>query len=166
MHRRSRRAFTLVELLTVIAIIMVVAGLLLGTLGAARTAAKKARAHSEVDQIRTAWLAYQQEYRRFPAVGITEMAGDAMQILRGATNTPLGRQENPLAIAFMDFRDGTTQFRDPWKNVYGVALDQSDPPDNRVTVPGDGNIYASAAAWSGGPDGRVNTRDDIVSWKR
>jgi len=60
------RAFTLVELLTVIAIIGILAAMLLTVLSSAVNSAKKARAKMEMSSLITAIQAYDSAYGRYP----------------------------------------------------------------------------------------------------
>jgi prepilin-type N-terminal cleavage/methylation domain-containing protein len=59
---RSRKGFTLIELLVVIAIIAILAAILFPVLGRAKEAAKKTACTSNMKQIGTAFLLYEQDY--------------------------------------------------------------------------------------------------------
>ena len=157
-----RAGFTLIELLAVMAIIALLASVLLTALTAARRAAKKTTVRDEVMQIKTAWTAYLNEYRRFPSVPLTEMDGTAVEILRG-DDTALALEHNPKEIIFMDFRHDVVgqPFADPWEGTYRLEFDTDG--NNRVSVHGQ-QLPVSVAVWSHGPDGKNNTKDDIVSW--
>lgn len=84
-------AFTLVELLTVIAIIGILAAMLLTALPAAITAAKKARAKTEIAQIVNAIEAYDSAYSRFP------ISQNEQQNLASGQDFTTGLVPNPQA---------------------------------------------------------------------
>ncbi len=74
--RRFEVGFTLVELLTVIAIIAILAAMLLAVLSKARLAAYKTQARVQVNDIATAIQAYDSAYGRFPvSPGAQQQAG-------------------------------------------------------------------------------------------
>lgn len=64
----SRRAFTLIELLTVIAIIGILAAIIIPVTGAVRKSAKKAQTKSQFSQWTQSMLGYKNEYGFFPPI--------------------------------------------------------------------------------------------------
>lgn len=73
--RRSESAFTLIELLTVIAIILILVGISFGTFSYANTKAARSRAEAEIKALAVACENYkidQGEYPRRPATGAGE----------------------------------------------------------------------------------------------
>src|SRR5437868_502377 len=138
---RSRKAFTLVELLTVIAIIAILAGLLLGVLNGTRARARRVQAKNDLLQIVAAIKAYDSEYGRYP---ISRQADELATEVTFATNNsdlfytlraiPMGANSqdllNPRKIPFLDVRavadplhprDGIANgnWYDPWGSQAG-----------------------------------------------
>lgn len=153
---RSRQGFTLVELLVVIAIMMILIGLLMPALSAARYSARKGSARSEVKQLETAWKAYYDDYRELPFSGTRAMDNGACLILRGG---------NPRQVYYLEFEDSeiVTGFLDPWGSPYRVAF--AGAGGNQVAAGAHGTLMRAIAVWSIGRDGEEATDDDIKSWK-
>jgi len=133
-HPRSTSAgFTLVELLTVIAIIAILMGLLFPAINIARDQARKAQAKSDGVQISGAVKAYYTEYGKYPLganvvnppngdftfgtqQGVTAGSGisnfqlfDILRNIDSTGQTPAGQpnQYNPRAIVFFDGKTAT-----------------------------------------------------------
>lgn len=171
---KSSRAFTLIELLIVIAIIGLLAALLFPALNAAIDSARKAQAKNDVTQIATAVIAYETEYGRLPPTG-TNVSGALLESLVGATTT-----NNPRRIVFIEVnaakkgKGGTNasgQFVDPWGNIYKIALD--DDFDNTITNAGDSpgqivitNLRKKVAVWNLSTNGTTGQqkRRGVNSW--
>lgn len=181
------------EMLAVVAIISVLAGLVIPVLGYAKTQAKKARAKEEMNNIRIAMTAYYREYGYWPH-GSTSWT-DLSTMLNGNVHPYTGAAaaanawsttNNVRAIRFLEFRreslSAAGEFLDPWGNPYRVLLDNgavafadagwTDATSGResgtVANPAGGTIQSQIAVYSIGEnetdDNGVNSSDDIKSW--
>lgn len=127
-RRQAAAAFTLMELLVVLAVIGLLIGLLFPALMGARERAKITRARGEVQTLQEAWLAYWNIYGKWPAV--TQMDPAAVEILAGVNAT-----DNPYKIAFMEFdeRHLAEGFKDPWgDHYYQMQLKDMATPETKV----------------------------------
>jgi len=87
---RRLRAFTLVELLTVIAIIAILAAMLLPVLGIVKTKAKVTQAKLQMQDIVTAVQNYNSTYSRFPVSPAAQAFGTNEFTYGGLFQTPSG----------------------------------------------------------------------------
>jgi len=121
-------AFTLIELLIVIAIIAVLAALALPAMGNALNSAKKTTAKNQAVQIATAITAYETEYGRLPPFTGSNLTSTNIGMLLASDTA-----NNPRGITFLETsawktgKGGTNAngFCDPFSsnNAYSVALD-------------------------------------------
>lgn len=170
--------FTLVELLTVIAIIAVLMGLLFPTIGAVKESARKAQAKNDVTQLATAVRAYYTEYGRYPTDGTSDTEIDMttlIPILQGTETTD--PKLNPREIVFFEGKQDTSEsggrygiqedgdFLDPWSSTYKLEVDGD--YDNQISNPtsvGPDTLRTGVIAYSTGKDGAVGGNDDVTSW--
>jgi len=118
----SRKAFTLIELLMVMAIIGILASLMMVGAAKARKKAKITRAQVETRDLAKAWKAYWIIYGQWPAICVGEqsMDGTIIKILMGEEDT-----YNKRKLRFMDINDPKVLddgMKDPWGNLYKVSF--------------------------------------------
>ena len=123
-------AFTLVELLVVISIIGMLAGLMSVAIPKAMESGKKAKAKGELTAIVAAVKAYKQEYGRWPGtntISDTTFQDDnskyLLAALGGTNNTSV---ENPKSVRFLEGADTDGTMKDPWKTQYFILVDTDD----------------------------------------
>jgi prepilin-type N-terminal cleavage/methylation domain-containing protein len=177
-------AFTLIELLTVIAIIGVLAALLFPAIKSALLKAETSKAQAAISGLSTAFRAYYTEYGKWPIAdtipGAYNVDTPLYGILKGENNTTVigtrTYQGNPRNIVFLEFKAAdlvasgiTTNFVDPWKQVYHCTFDvtyvNQVPNPFMVLLPtlcsGANCINSGFVIWSAGPDGQVDQLGDV-----
>jgi prepilin-type N-terminal cleavage/methylation domain-containing protein len=182
MARFSSRAFTLIELLIVIAIIGILMALLFPAVQGAIDAARKAQAQNDVTQIATAITAYVTEYGKLPGTVNSDAAQDVdSQLVKILTADSSSTNDNPRKITFIEIgtfklnsKSGTNaagNFVDPWGGQYRVAMDGD--YDNTLTgqlgvAPGPvtNNIRKTVAVWNVavGKDDTQKKRRSVTTW--
>lgn len=171
---KSSRAFTLIELLIVIAIIGILMALLFPAVNAALDTAKKTQAKNDVTQIATAVVGYETEYGKLPATNTTgaNISSDVLQALMGSNVNSL----NPRQIVFLEVNNAkkgksgvsNNQFVDPWGYSYKIVYDGD--YDNQVTA-GTNNetVRKKVAVWNDpsqqtGASAAQKKRRGVSSW--
>ncbi len=107
----ARRAFTMIEMLVVIAIIGLLVGMLFPAISAALKTARKVQAFAEVEALETAWLQHYAAYERLPEFvedeDATKIEDDVAAVLDpGLRQNPSEVDpSNPRRTAFMEFKN-------------------------------------------------------------
>lgn len=143
----TRRAFTLIEILTVIAIIAILAALLLATAGFIQEKAGIARAQTEISALSSALEAYKIDIGTYPdGDGSDNSTKDLLDAL-----VPIGGQPNsfnPTGKTYMDLnpkmlrdysskksiednRKAANGLVDPFGNPYHYEYDENDSNQDR-----------------------------------
>ena len=134
-----RAAFTLVELLAVMAVIALLVGILYPTLRSIRDGAKKSQAKSDVQKLETAFQQYYNEYGKWPDTtgrtwnDYTSMLNGNRKPYDGGAATAWATANNPRGIKFMDFEKkqidpANGNFLDPWGTPYNFVIDNGQTP--------------------------------------
>ena len=142
MKTSSCKRFTLIEMLVVIAIISILAGLVFPALGLARQNAKKSKANSECQSLKTAIIMYESEFSCWPAKPGTE--GNALNDGDYKTLCRMLTGENGKKMMFYEVGVGYEESKgilDPWGNQYQVILDTDF--DGKISNKGDVSTIAN-----------------------
>ena len=123
-NSKKSTAFTLVELLVVISIIAILAGLSFPAVSGAMDSAKKTHAKSNAVQIAAAVSAYDMEYGKLPTFTGSTVDKDLVRILTTSNSRGIVFLEPP---AWKKGKGGTNDagYCDPWSSntPYSIALD-------------------------------------------
>lgn len=149
--RIRARGFTLLELLAVITIIAILAGIVIGVGRRASEAGKTARAKAELAVLAAALEAYRRAYGDYPRTDDESVLIQSLIGKRGPTGTELtAAGKSLLETARFTFRnaadpfgDATAALLDPWERAYVYVY----------KVPASGWSNSSFVLYSVGPDG-------------
>ena len=152
---RRDKAMTMVEMVTVIAIIAVLAGILLPALSKARQTARETRAASDIHQLEVALRMYAEDCGLYPP---DEGPADPPTGCNSLIDHLETRGVDPPYAQWPDNVKDSGNLLDPWGRPYRYRYDHG-------TVQG----LSSGVAyniWSFGPDGQNNNGggDDIKNW--
>jgi len=187
MSQNSSRliAFTLIEILVVIAIIALLAGLLFPALQGARETAKKSKTQVTISGLSTALKSYYNEYGYWPSTPtppsndeeLTVADNESLYQMLSGSNLWLDATEggNPRRIIFLEHKSsdlgtvdaaylkvtpgGTPNLVNPWGNAYRIVFDYN---GDGVATNAGGISVGSFAIWCVGSKNNTYTN---VSWK-
>ena len=122
MKTSSSKRFTLIEMLVVIAIIVILAGLVFPALGLARQNARKSKANSECQSLKTAIILYESEFSCWPTKSSDESS--AASDYKKMCDYLVGKNGKNMVFyeAGKDYESGKG-ILDPWGNEYQVIVD-------------------------------------------
>jgi len=129
--RAGNRAFTLIEVLVVIAIIALLAALILGLANNAQKSAARSKAEAEVAQLQSFVTDYQMKYGQVPA-----HRGALMDAL-SAANHSLSSLKDPWGPQYFYFRSSPVTFY-LWSR--GGQTDLTPKDDNPAMLIGNPNL--------------------------
>lgn len=186
-----REGFTLLEILIVISIIGVLTALAIPAIQGVFARARKTEALSVIQGITNGLKQYQVDYGRFPAAfgqaseepSPLDEGSAVLKVLLGEKAQRL----NPKAERYIEPKVGKAgtggligvganySLVDPWGRPYQVIMDLN--YDGRIANPDAQNedsaissealaqLPVSVLVFSSGPDKKLHTHDDVVSWR-
>jgi len=152
--KNSKSGFTLIEMITVLAIIMLIASLVMAAGQAARRKAYEAKAKAAIASLEVALGMYQTDVGTYPASGNSNLV---TQLDSGGATPPTGWSGPYMQFDTAEIVGG--QFMDPWHTAYSYT----NPGSNHGTG---ANHTFYIDIWSWGPN-KVNNSgasDDIANW--
>lgn len=177
MKIRNAKSFTLIELMTVVAIIAILAGLVLGGAGAVRQRASRGQAKAEIAAIEAGLVRYQMDFGGYPVPSNniqvegnvygakpTDYASAGRTLFASLwgsstySNTTPGQKQYLNVKPSMVNSDGQNRFVDPWGNTYGYYWTGS----NSVFGGGVPDVWSTAGQM--GTTGQTNRLKWITSW--
>ncbi len=184
------RGFTLIEMLVVITIIAVLAGIAFPVANGVMRRARNVKVQTVVKDLQVAVNGYHTEYSgRFPVPAdsgsdttVNTEDSEFLGALLGEEDNPMNAREVafielPLAkngVGGLSGTEGSYSLVDEWGNPYVVIMDTDG--NNRLENPDTGNqdskvssgasarLPASVIVYSFGTDGEEQTVDDVTSW--
>ena len=151
-YARGEKGFTLVEMLTVLFIVSILLGIVLGSARYATQVSRVSRAESDMHTLAEALDRFHLVFGEYPDV---ESATNLVQYTRRA----LGGGESDR-FHFRHLLPAGFTAVDPWTHPYIYRVYRPDKPGEEDFKASDETIYALASA---GPDGKEGTDDDIVA---
>lgn len=173
---RNTSAFTLIELLMVIAIIGILAGILIPTVGAVRIQANKAASKAQLSNYVTAIQLFKGEYSYYPFVTggndtTVDLSSDStlfIETLSGrnaADGTPKSAGGNRRRIGFHSFSDSEFERDDNDDVDPSQIADRFNNPLIKIRIDGDGTGFITPDVDGSEPSAPSNPiRTNVTAW--
>jgi prepilin-type N-terminal cleavage/methylation domain-containing protein len=178
----KRRHFTLIEMLVVIAVISILIGILIPTIGTVMAKVKGSQTKAVINSLRLGIKQYESTYGILPFTG--ENADKFIEYTPGSSatnseytillNTLEGNDTslNPRGIKFLDLSDA--DYLDAWDEELNVVLDLDyNSSIDSSLIYGSGTLNTEIVIWSAGPDGdhdsddsHADNADNVKSWDK
>ena len=152
MMDKRKHTFTLVELLAVIGIIVLLAGITLGGMNYASRKGDEAKTLSIMAEFETALEAFKADYGYYP---VQKTAGD-VDFSTSAWDTFVNRTANKRKRPYMEGVTPDEKLLDAYGEPFQYEYPNSDASRNTTKY----------ALWSKGPNGDKDTKDDFCNWKQ
>ena len=186
---KHQHAFTLIELLMTVAIVVILAGILVPAVMSGIKKGQQAKAKAEIVTLLNAIKQYENTYNKLPLAPSDASASPAEYYTSGTTSSAKDvskelvkalqgddtiknagdKKLNPRKIAFMDKRNtGAGDYEDPWGKAYKIIFRADEEIELTSLYSANttgGKIYQSVVIWSAGPDGEFDTKDDVHSFE-
>ena len=153
-HRSPISGFTLIELMTVIAIIAILAGLILGIAGYAVKKADVSRAMADMEKIKNALEEYRVAYGSYPTNTVANNSSNWV--------SALWQEQQFLVLKGWNDTTKVYQAVDPWGNDYRY-FHVSVTNVNFPVYATNNNSRFGYDLWSEGPD-KLDPSDNIDNW--
>jgi len=185
LRRQARSAFTLVEMLVVIAILGILMAMMIPAAGMIMRRAANARAKSDADVVVATLMKYQMEYNRWPPMTAVSQNPDVYLTDKAWVDimSPLPDAQRTVAnfnkIVFFEPGGGALDengaFVDSWGNPFRFSLDLTGSeefanPDPDPDAKEPTTIHTKVIAWSMGSDRELDSEqaedwdDNPKSW--
>lgn len=142
--RRARCAFSLIEVLVVMAVIGLLAGLITGLSGRARAKARVAATQAQIEKVKLGLEEYKLEYGRYPRVDSARALVAALYAIPKSRLQPVFVEFDPSEL------EETNLWKDAWGNEF--IYDGRTPTHH----PDSYDLYST------GPNGQDGDEDDIT----
>ncbi|MDD5269789.1 MAG: type II secretion system protein GspG [Candidatus Omnitrophica bacterium] len=161
--RKGKRGFTIIELIVVMTIIMMLAGLVAAAAGTARQRALIARTRAMIAGIETGIGMFQSDLGGYPSDGAnTDLYNCLMTSTSGSyeigTRTLLVSTNTNWAGPYMTFKDNDLTGGNRVIDAWGTVFLYTNPDTSH------GGSYVDIR--SAGPDRTYGNTDDVTNWTR